>query len=155
MLINSSSERETLHIGKSISALLHKGDIVCLFGELGSGKTVLAKGIARGLGVEEEVISPTFVLMRPYLKARLPFFHFDLYRLAEARDIMNIGYEEYFYDDGVTVIEWADRLRFLMPQDCLKAELSLKGSSARQLKFSASGSRYNALLEKMREDIGA
>ena len=156
MDIISSSEKETLHIGKTIASGLRRGDIICLFGELGSGKTVLAKGIASGLGIKkEEVISPTFVLMRPYLEARLPFFHFDLYRLEASRDIMNIGYEEYFYDDGITVIEWADRLKRLLPEEHLGIRLTLKGPSERTLKFSASGDRYKDLLEKIREDIGA
>lgn len=153
MQIISKSVNNTLAIGRVISRNLQLGDIICLFGQLGSGKTVLTKGIAQGLRIKKEkIISPTFVLIREY-KAKFPFYHLDLYRLKEPRDILNLGYEEYLYNEGITVIEWADRLKYLLPREHLKVELFIKSDSQRLIKFKALGSRSKDLLEKMREDL--
>jgi len=149
MDLMSHSVERTFNIGKIIAGYLDKGDIVCLFGELGSGKTALTKGISFGLGVaKSEVVSPTFVLIRRY-KGRIPVYHFDLYRLNGPRDILGLGYEEFFYDEGVCVIEWADRLKNLLPQEFLKIELFVKGAKKRLLNFSAQGRHYKALLKEI------
>lgn len=154
MEIISKSANATKYIGRLVSKNLRPSDIICLFGELGSGKTVLAKGIAKGLNIEEsKVISPTFVLIREHAKGRLPLYHFDLYRLKNPCEINALGYEEYLYGDGVSVIEWADRLRSLLPKDFLKIELLFKQHSQRKIKFSAFGKRYKELLRKINEDI--
>lgn len=154
MNFNSHSIKDTLYIGKSISKGLKVGDIVCLFGELGSGKTVLTKGIASGLGIEpDKVISPTFILLRRHLNGRLPLNHFDLYRLKSMNDILNLGYEEYFYGDGATVIEWADRLKGITPNEFLKVEILHRGLSQREIKIVAFGRRYEELLKRINEDI--
>jgi tRNA threonylcarbamoyladenosine biosynthesis protein TsaE len=153
MDIISLSANNTFNIGKTIARYLDRGDIVCLFGELGSGKTVISKGIGFGLGVEtDKVISPTFVLIRQY-KGRLPVYHFDLYRINSPKDIFGLGYEEFFYDQAVSIIEWADRLKFLLPKEFLKVELFVKGEKKRLLKFSAQGRRYKSLLEKIHAHI--
>jgi len=155
MKVISKSVKETINIGKSLARKLKKGDIICLFGELGSGKTVLTKGIACGLKIpKEEVISPTFVLIRQYQKGDLPIYHFDLYRLKSPDDIALLGYEEYFYDQGVSVIEWPDRLKYLAPKDYLRIDLKVTGVDKRLLKFSGRGSRYKILLGEISEDIG-
>jgi tRNA threonylcarbamoyladenosine biosynthesis protein TsaE len=91
--------------------------------------------------------------MHPYLEARLPLFHFDLYRLSSPKDILDLGYEEYFYDEGITVIEWAQRLKYLLPKDFLGIRLYLKGERERSLEFFAAGPRFGHLLEKISEDI--
>src|SRR3989338_4907104 len=110
MVLISNSPRETMSIGKRIAKKLRKGDILCLFGEFGSGKTILTKGIALGLSLKkEEIISPSFVLLRQYSKAKIPLYHFDLYRLKKMQEIISLGYEEYFYNQGITVVEWAGR----------------------------------------------
>jgi tRNA threonylcarbamoyladenosine biosynthesis protein TsaE len=154
MLIQTYSVKETLDLGKKISRYLQRGDIICLFGQLGSGKTVLTKGLAEGLGIKgSQVISPTFVLMREHDSGSLPFYHFDLYRLQHTQEILALGYEEYFYDEGVTVIEWADRLGCLLPKEFLKVELSFKDESERLLKFIPTGKRYRELMEKVHEGI--
>ena len=154
MKIISKSVNDTINIGKRIAKNLKPADIICLFGELGSGKTILTKGIALGLGIKGvNVNSPSFVLMRKYL-GKFPFYHFDFYRLKIPQDILKLGYEEYLYDEAVSVIEWADRLRYLMPDEFLKIELSIiKMNSQRLLKFTARGRRYKELLEKIHEDI--
>lgn len=156
MKVTSTSVSDTLSVGRKIAENLQKGDIICLFGQLGSGKTVLTKGIASGLGIKKnKIISPSFVLIREYAKtqAKLPFYHFDLYRLKAPKDVLTLGYEEYLYGDGITVIEWADRLEYLLPREFLKVELFIKAESQRLLKFSAMGERYMELLAGVHEDI--
>jgi len=149
----SLSVRQTLKIGRALAQQLKGGEIILLSGELGAGKTVLAKGIAEGLGVSKnEVISPTFVLLRLYKGSRI-LQHFDLYRIKDAGEIFALGYEEYFYSDAVTVIEWPERLKFLLPKESLKIKLSSKGKNKRLLKFSAKGKQYKHLLEKIDENI--
>jgi len=130
----SSSVRETLDLGRKLAGKLKKGDIVCLFGEFGSGKTVFTKGIAWGLGVRRhEITSPSFVLIREYYSGRIPLFHFDLYRLKGEKEIATIGYEEYFYSDGITVIEWADRLKRLLPDKFLGVSIEITGDKTRKI----------------------
>jgi tRNA threonylcarbamoyladenosine biosynthesis protein TsaE len=154
MKLKSSSVRQTLNIGRSIAGMLKPADIVCLSGELGSGKTVLVKGLAWGLGIKmNDILSPTFVLLRQYPDARIPFYHFDLYRLKSPEDILGLGYEEYLYGDGITAIEWPDRLKYLLPSDYLNIELIIEGEKTRSLKFKASGRRYLELLKEIRENI--
>ena len=150
----SYSPAQTIKLGEKIGRLLKKGDIVCLFGMLGSGKTVLVKGLAKGAGVDlREVISPSFVIIREYA-GRFALYHFDLYRLDGLKDIADLGYEEYFYGAGVSVIEWADRLKKIMPPQYLKIELEVKGKKQRLIKFSAVGKDYSKLIRKINENTG-
>lgn len=154
MKIISKSVTETIKIGKVIGKHLKSADIICLFGQLGSGKTVLVKGIAEGLGIRrDKIISPTFVLIRQHYQGRFPLYHFDLYRLDSSSAIFGLGYEEYFYDEGITVIEWADRLKYLTPKEFLKVELSIRKNSQRLLKFCAKGTRCKELLRRIHEDL--
>ena len=134
--ILSNDQDETLKLGKKISSRLKAGSIVCLFGDLGSGKTTLVKGIAQGLGIDpDSVNSPTFVLLN-VREGKLPLYHFDLYRLEDVQEILAIGYEEYFYGEGITVVEWAERLKYLMPEKYLRVELFHRGENRRLIKFS-------------------
>lgn len=149
----SGSARQTLRIGKLLARNLRGGEIILLSGSLGAGKTVLAKGIAQGLGINKDnVISPTFVLLRAH-KGRRLLQHFDLYRLKSIEDIFALGYEEYFYSEAVTVIEWPERLKFLLPGEFLKIKLFIEAKNKRLLKFIARGVRYKELLSKIHEDI--
>jgi len=137
--ILSKSPEETKAFGKRLAKTLHKGDILCLFGDLGSGKTTLIKGIAQGLGVNEtKVNSPTFVLLNIYEGART-LYHFDLYRLEDLKGISSIGYDEFLYGNGVSVIEWADRLGEFLPDEYLKIEMKHKSSEERIIKISKKG----------------
>ncbi len=152
MKIVSRSVKQTIAIGKAISRYLEPGDIVCLEGNLGSGKTVLAKGVASGLGVDPKaVMSPTFVLIRQYLGGRMPVYHFDLYRLGSCDDIAGLGYEEYLYGQGVCLIEWADRMSVLMPQDCLTIAMQVHGDNSRLLRLKPRGRRYEILARQVYE----
>jgi len=112
----SKSVEETMSMGAKFAKGLKKGDCVALIGDLGAGKTVFTKGIAKGLGVKDAryVNSPTFVIIKEY-EGRLPLYHFDLYRLNSHSCLDDMNYEEYFYGGGVTVIEWADKIRGLLP----------------------------------------
>ena len=103
-------------MGKKASA----GEIVCLNGELGTGKTVFAKGFAEGLGITEAVVSPTFTILREYTDGRLPLYHFDVYRIEDADEMNELGYEEYFFGDGVTLIEWAGLIAELIPTSAVR-----------------------------------
>ena len=145
----SHHREETLALGKKIALGLKKGDILCLFGDLGSGKTTLVQGIAAGLKINPtQVNSPTFVFMNVY-EGKIPLFHFDLYRVETTREILALGYEEYFYDDGITVIEWAERLQTLLPQEYLEVKLLHQGEDQRLLKISAQGERYQKVVVKI------
>lgn len=149
----SNSVASTLKIGRIISRHLQPGDIILLYGALGAGKTVLAKGIAQGLGIsKDKVISPTFVLLRVH-KGKYPLHHFDFYRLKAPHDILALGYEEYFYSEGITLIEWPERLKFLLPKEFLKIKLSAKAANSRVLEFIARGPAYKRLLGKFNEDL--
>lgn len=139
--ITTKSPEETVAFGRHLAKSLKSGDIVCLFGDLGSGKTTLIKGIAAGLKVDlKDVSSPTFVLMNIY-EGRLPVYHFDLYRLEDIEGIAAIGYDEFFYGDGVSVIEWADRLGDFMPDEYLRIDIEHRKLDERVIHLSVKGSR--------------
>lgn len=110
-------EEETFAIGKKLGEEAGKGQVFTLTGDLGVGKTVFTKGVAAGLGIREPVNSPTFTILQVYEEGRLPFYHFDVYRIAEIEEMEEIGYEDYFYGDGVCMIEWADLIRELLPEN--------------------------------------
>jgi tRNA threonylcarbamoyladenosine biosynthesis protein TsaE len=151
MRLISNSVKETAEIGKKLGRILEPGDIICLFGNLGSGKTVLAKGIAVGLGINKKnVISPSFVLMRQHISGRIPLYHFDLYRLKSCEDILAIGYEDYLFAQGASVIEWADRLKYLLPKHFLKIELKVAGQLRRELKLIPKGAHYGKILKGLK-----
>jgi tRNA threonylcarbamoyladenosine biosynthesis protein TsaE len=154
MKIVTRSPQETMRFGMKLARHLKKGDIICLKGQLGSGKTILTKGIASGLGISrKEVLSPTFVLIRHY-SGTMPLYHFDFYRLPDFREITALGYEEYFYDEGVSVIEWADRLGCLTPQDCLTITLTLGKNDHRTIEVRAQGELHGQLLGALKEAWG-
>lgn len=113
--IISHNPQETLDLGRRMAALLRRGDVLALAGDLGAGKTHFTKGLAEGLGVEGDVTSPTFTLIHEYPGGRLPLFHIDLYRLEDADEALGIGLDDYLEGDGVTVIEWADKFKTLLP----------------------------------------
>jgi tRNA threonylcarbamoyladenosine biosynthesis protein TsaE len=115
--ITTHSAEETLAVGLHLASTLRKGDVLAITGDLGAGKTHLVKGIAAGLGVEQEVTSPTFTLIHEYPGGKFPLYHIDLYRLDEPEEALKIGLDEYLNSRGVTVIEWADKFVELIPSD--------------------------------------
>ena len=151
MRITSYSEKQTIEIGRKIARRLEAGGIICLFGQLGSGKTVLAKAMAAGLGIDKnKVISPTFVLMQAYEGRRFPFFHFDFYRLKDLKSISDLGYEEFFYDEGVSVIEWAEKGPGVLPAEHLLIRIEYLPGDSRRLTFEPHGERYGELVEQLK-----
>jgi tRNA threonylcarbamoyladenosine biosynthesis protein TsaE len=141
--VTSESFEETVKLGKMLGTLAGPGDIIAMTGDLGSGKTHFAMGVARGLGVAPSVpvTSPTFTLLNCY-SGRLPLYHFDLYRLAGAVDLYDLGFEEYFYGEGVCLIEWAERLGDSMPDERLEVSFVYVDESRRTISFTPTGSRY-------------
>lgn len=115
--IHLKNEEETANFGLDLGKHLQKGDIVALIGDLGTGKTALTKAIARGLGITETITSPTFTIVQEYTSGRLPLYHFDVYRIQEPEELYELGYEEYFFGEGVCVIEWADLIEELLPDE--------------------------------------
>lgn len=115
MTIDSNSARETLELGKKMGEQAVPGTVYTLTGELGTGKTVFTQGFAEGLGILEPVSSPTFTILQEYDSGRLPFYHFDVYRISDVEEMEEIGYEDYIYGEGVCLIEWADLIEELLP----------------------------------------
>ncbi len=115
--IKISSEKEAAEFGKRLGKTLESGDVLALVGELGTGKTTLTKAIAAGLDISETVTSPTFTIVKEYNSGRLPLFHFDVYRLENGGELIEIGGEEYFDAGGICVIEWADKIAEILPDD--------------------------------------
>jgi tRNA threonylcarbamoyladenosine biosynthesis protein TsaE len=126
----TNSPEETSELGKKIAEALKAGDVVVLSGELGAGKTHLAQGIARGLGVEGYVKSPTFNIIHVYDGGRLLLYHIDLYRIEGALELENLGLEEYIYGKGVSVIEWGERAEELLPDEAIRIQLGFEENNA-------------------------
>ena len=116
MTIESNSAEETFALGQKIGEQAKPGTVISLTGDLGVGKTVFTQGLAKGLGIIEPVNSPTFTIVQVYESGRLPFYHFDVYRIGDVEEMDEVGYEDYFYGDGVCLIEWADLIRELLPE---------------------------------------
>ena len=116
MIRETNSERETYELGLAMGREARPGEVYTLIGDLGVGKTVFTKGLAAGLGIQEPVSSPTFTILQEYEEGRLPFYHCDVYRIGDVEEMDEIGYEDYFYGDGVCLIEWADLIREILPE---------------------------------------
>ena len=115
MVIETRSPEETFAVGKSLGEKAFPGQVLTLIGDLGVGKTVFTQGLAEGLGIEEPVNSPTFTIVQVYEEGRLPFYHFDVYRIGDIEEMDEIGYEDYFYGEGLTMIEWANLIEEILP----------------------------------------
>lgn len=120
MVVETNSEKETWELGKQLAESAKPGQVFSLIGDLGVGKTVLTKGMAAGLGISEPVNSPTFTILQVYEEGRLPFYHFDVYRIADLEEMDEIGYEDYFYGDGICLVEWANLIEELMPENTVR-----------------------------------
>lgn len=117
MIIDSFSAQDTYQLGYDMGKTAKKGEVYCLSGNLGVGKTVFTQGFAKGMGIEEIVNSPTFTIVQEYMGSSLMLYHFDVYRIADIDEMEEIGYEEYFYGEGVCLIEWAELIDELLPGD--------------------------------------
>jgi tRNA threonylcarbamoyladenosine biosynthesis protein TsaE len=149
----TSSTEQTEEVGRVLGTMLEAGDLVCLYGDLGAGKTHFSYGVARGLQVQDEYItSPTFTFVNEY-HGRVPLYHIDLYRLKEPSELESIGFEEYVDSDGATVIEWAERAEEELPDDKLNVYISDVSENSREIGFFAEGERYGKLLDGFKKSI--
>jgi tRNA threonylcarbamoyladenosine biosynthesis protein TsaE len=131
--VDTTSFEETLRFGERLGRELQRGDVIALCGDLGAGKTVLVKGIARGLGITQEVTSPTFTLVHEYTGGRLPLFHVDLYRLDNLEQALAIGIEEYWNGPGVTAIEWSEKIESLLPATATRIRITASDNNVRRI----------------------
>lgn len=120
MVVETWSAKETFALGKKIGEQAVPGQVYTLNGDLGVGKTVFTQGVAEGLQITEAVNSPTFTIVQVYDEGRIPFYHFDVYRIGDVEEMEEIGYEDYFYGDGLCIIEWAELIQEIIPQNAKK-----------------------------------
>ncbi|MEW6378315.1 MAG: tRNA (adenosine(37)-N6)-threonylcarbamoyltransferase complex ATPase subunit type 1 TsaE [bacterium] len=157
LIIFTLSPQETHDLGKVLGELLgessSRGQLVALSGNLGAGKTCLVQGILRGLKVQDRYLtSPTFTLINEY-GGTVPVYHFDVYRLASPQELEELGYEEYFFGQGVTLVEWAEKIEDLLPEDHLTVVLEYLGTDSRRLLFIARGEDSEKLLGRFRHRL--
>lgn len=117
MIIETRSAGETFSLGEEIGKKARPGDVYTLIGDLGVGKTVFTQGLAKGLGIGESISSPTFTIVQVYEEGRIPFYHFDVYRIGDVEEMDEIGFEDYIYGEGVSLIEWANLIEEILPED--------------------------------------
>lgn len=150
-IFHSESAEETFSLGKRLGSICMPGDIILLNGDLGVGKTVFSKGFGKGLGIEEPISSPTFTLIQIYEEGRIPFYHFDVYRIADVWEMDEIGYEDYFFGNGVCLIEWAERIEELLPEKTISITIEKdleKGFQYRKIMIEGLGTE--AIYENIR-----
>jgi tRNA threonylcarbamoyladenosine biosynthesis protein TsaE len=150
LTVVTGSVEETIALGERVGRLASAGDFIGLTGDLGSGKTHFTRGVAVGLGIgsSAHVTSPTYTLVNSYA-GRFQLHHFDLYRLAGEADVIELGFEEYFYGSGVCIVEWAERLRDLLPVERMSVTFTYLDVNARTVTFAPYGARYEKLIENI------
>lgn len=124
MITETHNSKETYELGFNMGKSAKAGDVYCLDGDLGVGKTVFTQGFAKGLGINEPINSPTFTIVQEYYEGRLPLYHFDVYRIGDITEMDEIGYEEYFYSEGVCLIEWGNLISEIMPENATYITIS-------------------------------
>ncbi len=151
-MISLNNLEETEKFGLFLGENLRPGDVVCLNGDLGAGKTTLTKSIAKGLGIDDYVTSPTFTIVNEYY-GKTDLYHIDTYRLDDMVDVDYLGFDEYFYSDGVTIVEWAEKIRDALPEEYM--EINIKShDDKRDLDINYVGNRFDELKEKLDESFG-
>lgn len=123
MIVQSKAAQDTFALGEKIGQEAKAGQVICLYGDLGVGKTVFTQGLAKGLEIEEAIQSPTFTIVREYEEGRIPFYHFDVYRIGDIEEMDEIGYEDYVYGNGVCLIEWANLIQEILPDHYMRIEI--------------------------------
>jgi tRNA threonylcarbamoyladenosine biosynthesis protein TsaE len=144
--VQSVSVDETLHMARTIAGYLQGGEVITLTGDLGAGKTSFTQGLAKGLGVKRHVNSPTFTLIKEYQGTSLALYHMDVYRLED--EFEELGFDEYFYGNGVCVIEWPQMIESQLPQERLEITIIKTGEEVREIKLKPHGERYERLVTK-------
>ena len=150
---NAADESGTEALGAALGRLLPDGCTVALYGTLGAGKTRLVQAIAEAAGVpRRDVVSPTFVLLQQY-QGRRPVYHFDAYRLRDEDEFLELGPDEYFEGDGLTLVEWADRVQSCLPQERVEVHIDVTSESSRRFEISSLGNRYDEAIETCRRQL--
>jgi tRNA threonylcarbamoyladenosine biosynthesis protein TsaE len=143
---------ETKEFGIRLGNLLREGDILCLNGDLGAGKTTLTKSIGLGLGVYDYITSPTFALINEYT-GKIPVYHFDVYRLENVEELYDLGFDEYFYGKGVCIIEWAEKIERLLPKERIVLDIEKgKDIDERRINITGSGNRYTEITKELEKN---
>ena len=145
-----NSIEETTKLGKELGKILNPGDIICLTGDLGTGKTHITKGISEGLGITDNITSPTFTIVNEYNSGRLKLYHFDVYRVSDPDEIYSIGFDDYIFGDGVSIIEWANYIEEILPKEYLHIYITKdlsKGENYRKITITPYGEKYNYVKE--------
>ncbi|WP_352169058.1 tRNA (adenosine(37)-N6)-threonylcarbamoyltransferase complex ATPase subunit type 1 TsaE [Proteiniborus sp. MB09-C3] len=151
--INVDDIKETEKLGYTLGKLLTGGEIICMNGDLGAGKTTMTQSIAKGLDVEDYVTSPTFTIINEY-KGRCPLYHFDVYRINDVDEMYDLGYEEYFYSDGVSIIEWANIIKEILPKERLDIMINKKDNiEGREIIIAGNGEKYINIIKLLSEEI--
>ena len=143
--ITTHSERETLELAQNFESEKFPNMIICLNGELGSGKTMFTKGIANGLGIQDTITSPTFTIIKEYLDGEMPLYHMDVYRLDG--DTSEVGIEDYYNKGGIVIIEWANTIKDILPEERLDIKFKISGENSRTLIITPYGQKYEELCE--------
>lgn len=145
-MIKTNSEEETLLLAQNLAKLLKPGDVITLNGDLGSGKTTFTKGLAVGLGIEQMITSPTFTIIKEY-DGELPLYHMDAYRLEHSEE--DIGFTEYFYGDGISVVEWSQFIEDFLPEERLNIVIEYVSDNVRRLMFQPVGNHYRNITSQL------
>lgn len=152
MEIRLNGLEETKEFGIRLGNLLKEGDILCLNGDLGAGKTTLTKSIGLGLGVYDYITSPTFALINEYT-GKIPVYHFDVYRLENVEELYDLGFDEYFYGKGVCIIEWAEKIERLLPKERIVLDIEKgKDIDERRINITGSGNRYTEITKELEKN---
>jgi len=148
--INIEDIKKTEELGETLGKLLNGGEIICMTGDLGAGKTTLSQSIAKGLDINDYVTSPTFTIINEYY-GRHPLYHFDVYRINDVDEMYDLGYEDYFYGDGITIIEWANIIEDILPKERLNIDIK-RGDYAdsREVQIYGYGKKYEGIVEDLK-----
>ena len=146
--INTNNTEETEKLGYNIGKLLKGGEIICMDGDLGVGKTTMTKSLAKGLDIDDHITSPTFTIVNEY-EGRLKLYHFDVYRISDVEEMYDLGYEEYFYSGGVCIIEWSNLIKEILPKERLTIEIKRIDEVSREIIINGTGNIYEELIEEL------
>lgn len=144
----SNDEQDTLHIAETLARYVEAGQVITLSGDLGVGKTTFARGFAKGLRIAGRITSPTFTIVKEY-EGRLPLYHMDVYRLEHSEE--DLGFDEYFFGDGVALVEWAEFIVDFLPAQYLQVTIERTGETSRKITFEAIGEKFEPLLLQLRK----
>lgn len=150
MIIEVNNINDTINLGYKLGNLANAGDVICLTGDLGTGKTHITKGFAKGLGITEMITSPTFTIVNEYNSGRLKLNHFDVYRVSDPDEVYAIGFDDYIFSNAVSIIEWANYIEDILPEEILHINISKdlsKGEDYRKITLTPYGERYDYIKE--------